>query len=114
VDDENNVLRMLETGLNILGYQVNAFQKSTSALNEFQKNPDAYDLLILDQIMPVMTGLDMARKVKKIRPKIPVILHTGYSDSLNDQDRGLIEAFFMKPVRIHEIAKSIREIIDKK
>ncbi len=112
VDDEANVLRMLQTGLNILGYKVNAFQKSMAAFNNFQKNPLDYDVVILDQIMPVMTGLDMARKIKEIRSDIPIILHTGFSETLSTEDKQLISAFFMKPVRIHEIARTIREIMD--
>ncbi|MBN2279162.1 MAG: response regulator [Candidatus Marinimicrobia bacterium] len=112
VDDETNVLRMLESGLQILGYKITPFAKSTTAFNSFKNAPHDYDILILDQIMPGMTGIEMARKVKEIRSDIPIIMHTGFSEAMNEKDRGLISAFFMKPVRIQEIAKSIREIID--
>lgn len=112
VDDEQNVLTMLEKGLEILGYKISAFQKSSSALINFQKNPKDYDIAILDQIMPVMTGLELARKMKKIRPDIPLILHTGYSDNISYEDKQHIRMLFMKPIRINEIAQGIRDILD--
>lgn len=114
VDDELNVLTMLEKGLEILGYKVSAFKKSKTALTNFEKNPDQYDIAILDQIMPVMTGLDMAKKIKKIRPDLPIILHTGYSDMISEKERNLIRMFIMKPIRINDIAQGIRNILDKK
>lgn len=112
VDDELNVLTLMEKGLELLGYKVSAFQKSTTALVNFEKNPENYDIAILDQIMPTLTGLDLAKKFKKIRPDIPLILHTGYSDPINEEDRKLIQMVFMKPIRINEIAQGVRKILD--
>eukprot|EP01156_Anaeramoeba_ignava_P020828 Anaeramoba_ignava/c17307_g1_i1.p1 GENE.c17307_g1_i1~~c17307_g1_i1.p1 ORF type:complete len:800 (+),score=105.30 c17307_g1_i1:12-2411(+) len=112
VDDELNVLTMLEKGLEILGYKVTPFRKSTTAWSNFEKNPDQYDIAILDQIMPEMTGLDLAKKMKKIRPDIPLILHTGYSDIISENERELIRLFVMKPIRINDLALGIRNIID--
>jgi len=111
VDDETNVLRMMESGLQILGYKISPFSKSTTAFHSFENAPDDFDLIILDQIMPGMTGIEMAKKVKSIRD-IPIILHTGFSEAMSDEDRSIIRAFFMKPVRIQEIAKTIREIFE--
>ncbi len=112
VDDESNVLKMVKIGLEILGYNVKAFQKPKLAYHHFRKHSEEYDVLIVDQIMPTMTGMDLSKKIKKLNKNILVILHTGYSESIAEKDHDLIDALFMKPVKVQEIAKSIRELID--
>ncbi len=113
VDDENNVLKMMEIGLENLGYRVSAFQESIPAFESFEKNPEKYELLILDQIMPKLTGINMAKKVKAIKPNLPIILHTGFSDAIKDIEKKYIDEFFLKPVRIRDIAIKMRELLGK-
>ncbi|MBW2643745.1 MAG: response regulator, partial [Deltaproteobacteria bacterium] len=74
------------------------------------------DLVITDQTMPEMTGLELARQLILIRPDIPIILSTGYSQTIEEDNVGVqgIGACVMKPVRVREIAVKIRKVLDHK
>jgi CheY-like chemotaxis protein len=99
-----------------LGYKVTALTGSNEALEVFQKKPEKYDLVITDMTMPKMTGKDLAKKLMIIRPDIPIILCTGFSEQIDEiRAKGMgISAFIMKPVVAREIANTIREVLDKK
>ena len=84
VDDEESLSELLGATLGIYGYQCTCFSSSNKALTEFSQSPDKFDLIISDQTMPELTGLDMVKKMRAIRADIPVIIATGHSDNLND------------------------------
>lgn len=116
VDDEKNLAEMGKQMLESFGYKIESRTSSIEALEAFRSSPDKFSLLITDQTMPNMTGLQLAREIHSIRPDIPVILCTGFSESVNEQNfksRG-ISAFVMKPVVRNEIARVIREVLDEK
>jgi CheY-like chemotaxis protein len=81
----------------------------------FQQNPDAYDLLITDMTMPKMTGDVLIRKIRLMRPDIPVIMCTGYSEVLDERRANelSIDAFLHKPVIITDMLKTIRAVLNK-
>jgi YesN/AraC family two-component response regulator len=84
--------------------------KALSALTE---RPDQYDILISDQTMPRLTGLELARHALQLRPDFPVILATGFSDTVNEQialDAG-VRQFLLKPASPRTIAEHIRRIL---
>lgn len=68
-----------------LGYTVTARNNSIEALATFQIQPDHFDLVITDQTMPGMTGVDLARRMLQIRPDIPIILCTGFSSLIDEE-----------------------------
>ncbi|MCK5057146.1 MAG: response regulator, partial [Candidatus Aminicenantes bacterium] len=78
--------------------------------------PDKFDLVITDQTMPHMTGVQLAGELKNIRPDIPVILCTGFSENINEENYASkgINSFIMKPLGIDEIARAVRRILDKR
>lgn len=84
VDDEESLSTLLGDMLEIDGYHCSCFSSSNKALSEFNQSPDKFDLIISDQTMPELTGLDMVKKMREIRVDIPVIIATGYSDNIND------------------------------
>ncbi|MDY6954402.1 MAG: response regulator, partial [Thermodesulfobacteriota bacterium] len=94
--------------------QVFAKTSSLEALEAFMSQPDQFDLVITDMTMPGMTGETLARKLMRIRPDLPVILCTGYSDRMSEgRAKAMgIRAFVMKPVVKREIAETIREVLD--
>ena len=97
------------------GYHVTVKSNSMDAVKIFQSNPDKFDIVITDQIMPNMTGSEMAVELLKIRPDIPVILCTGYSVKISKekvQELG-IKAFFDKPLDRSKLVKKIRKILDE-
>ena len=115
VDDENMLATLEKMLLESLGYIVDVFFDSTEALQAFKKRPADFDLVLTDMTMPGMTGEELSEEIYKIRPDIPVILCTGFSD-LIDQEKARqigINKFLTKPVGKEELAKAIREILDK-
>lgn len=84
VDDEESLSELLGDMLEIYGYQCTCFSSSNKALAEFSQSPEKFDLIISDQTMPELTGLEMIKKMRAIRADIPVIIATGHSDNLND------------------------------
>lgn len=116
VEDEKPIIDMQQQILETLGYQVTSRTSSVEALEVFRANPYKFDLLVTDITMPNMTGDGLALKVKEIRPDIPVILCTGFSEKINDQQRKDlgIEDFLMKPVTKKDMAEAVRKVLDGK
>lgn len=114
VDDEEAIVRMEQHMLERLGYRVAIFTGSMEAFHAFEASPDAFDLIVTDMTMPNMTGVQLARKIKGIRPAIPVILCTGFSYQIDEEKCRAygIEGFVMKPVIGSDIAKAIRKALD--
>ncbi len=114
VDDESDLAEMVGTMLERLGYTVTAVTSSQEALDLFSSSPEAYDLLVTDLTMPKMTGLALARKVKALRANVPVIICTGYSDSVSagEVSAAGINYLLMKPLEIRELSLSIRNALD--
>ncbi len=115
VDDEPQIIKMLSQMLAYLGYRVTSCTGSLEALEIFRNTPDQFDLLITDLTMPEMTGEKLAQKVKGIKPELPVILCTGFSESMTKEkaDAMGINALIFKPVVKNEMAKTIRAVIEK-
>lgn len=114
IDDEAALVEIGARILENLGYQVEAWTNSGDALNAFRQAPGKYSLVITDQAMPVLTGLQLAGEMRRIRPDIPIVLCTGFSDTINDEnykDHG-INAYVMKPMVKKEIAAVIRQVLD--
>ena len=115
VDDEPALVTMSKQMLELLGYKAVTRTSSIEAFELFQHDPHRFDLVITDMTMPSMTGKQLAQKILEIRPDIPVILCTGYSEQITEQiARALgIRAFVMKPLVMKDIANTIREVLDK-
>jgi len=115
VDDESQVIGMVKQMLESLGYYVTAYPSSLEAFEEFCMEPEAFDLVITDQTMPNMTGMELARKLMGIRPDIPVILCTGFSELVNEEKAKAIgiRAFVMKPLVIRDFAITVRKVLDE-
>jgi PAS domain S-box-containing protein len=115
VDDEKSVVRLEKQMLERLGYNVSARSNSLEALETFNSNPDGYDLVISDMTMPNMTGDQLARKLMSIRPNIPIIICTGFSERLNKEqaESDKIKGFLMKPVVKSEMAQMVRKVLDE-
>ncbi len=114
VDDERAVIEPLEEVLKKLGYTVTACPGSMEALERFTEAPDRFDLMVTDMTMPHMTGTMLAEKVFALRPDLPVILCTGFSELIDDKaaKKMGIRAFVLKPLILREMARTIREIMD--
>jgi PAS domain S-box-containing protein len=114
VDDEPELLNISQEMLKKLGYEVISKNNSRDALDEFRQKPDQFDLILTDMTMPEMTGEKLAQEIIKIRPDIPVVLYTGYSEKIDAQKAKEIgiKAFVMKPLTLSNLAVTIREVLD--
>jgi PAS domain S-box-containing protein len=113
VDDEASVAQVGQRLLTHLGYEVVTYTSSLEALEAFRVAPERFDLLITDHTMPQMTGEALARAVRQIRPTMPRILCTGFSEIMDaDRARALgIEALLMKPWEIRVLAETLRRVL---
>jgi PAS domain S-box-containing protein len=113
IDDEEMLVELGQAMLEHLGYQVTARTSSLEALATYQSNPHHFDAVITDQTMPGMTGLDLALRMLHIRPDLPIILCTGYSNLVDEaQARACgIKGFAMKPLTKKDIAVLLRATI---
>ena len=114
VDDEQSLIELGKNMLKKLGYRVEARTLPVEAIELFKAAPDTFDLVISDMIMPAMTGVSLAKKLMQIRPQIPVIICTGYSEQI-DESRAKelgIRGFLMKPFTIRELSKTVRKVLD--
>jgi len=114
VDDEDLLVELGHDLLESLGYRVTAVTDSAQALRIFSSDPASFDLVITDQIMPGITGLNLAKHFLGIRQDIPIILCTGHSATVSQQiakDAG-IRAFVMKPLSKEDLAGVIRAVLD--
>ncbi|MFW6333223.1 MAG: PAS domain S-box protein [Thermodesulfobacteriota bacterium] len=114
VDDEEMIVNLETQMLERLGYQVTAHTASRAALDAFKANPDAYDLVMTDMTMPHMTGERLAGAMKSIRPDIPVIVCTGFSERISRDNAAAlgIDGFLMKPIVKSELAGIVRNVLD--
>jgi CheY-like chemotaxis protein len=115
VDDEEALVEMGEDILAELGYDVTSRMDSREALALLKSDPSRFDLVITDQTMPEMTGIELAREVLAIRADMPIIMCTGFSyvvDADKAEAAG-IKAFVMKPLTKREIARTIRKVLDE-
>ncbi|MEN6474023.1 MAG: response regulator [Syntrophaceae bacterium] len=109
VDDEEGVLASGQGILEHLGYEVEAFDSAPAALEIFARDPKAFDLVLTDMTMPKMTGLEFAAQLRKIRPRVPIMLSTGFSVVLSEEmiARLGIQALIMKPLVAGELAEAV-------
>lgn len=114
VDDEPQVVRVVAQMLGRRGYQVTPAAGSLAALDLFRSAPHLFDLVITDHNMPEMTGADLAGALLEIRPDIPIILGTGFSEEINEETAkaGGISAFVLKPFDVREFAATVRRVLD--
>jgi two-component system cell cycle sensor histidine kinase/response regulator CckA len=114
VDDEPSVLKMVRQMLERLGYQVAAYASGMEALAAFKADPESVDLVLTDMTMPEMTGDLLAREVMAVRPKVPVLVSTGYSNTLTAEmvmEIG-IKGVVKKPASKSELAAAVRIALD--
>ncbi len=115
VDDENPVVETGKSILEKLGYQVKGFTNPQKAFEEFAARRDEFDLVITDMSMPFLTGEELSKRLMKIRPDIPILLCTGYSDRIDAAsayEMG-IKKFLIKPLEMAKLARTIREVLDE-
>lgn len=96
-----------------IGCRITALTDASQALRVFMRNPRAFDLVITDQTMPKMTGIALAKRILAKRKEVPIILCTGYSETVSAEkakEAGICE-FIMKPIAKKEMEQAIRRAL---
>ena len=114
VDDEEVLVEIGSQMLESLGYNVTCRTSPLEALELFKAKPQAFDLVITDMTMPQMTGDKLAEKFLEIRPDLPIVLCTGFSEKITRQGvRALgIREFLMKPLVLKDLAVAVRKALE--
>ena len=116
VDDDEKIGYLEKEQLESLGYRVTALKSGVEAMETFRKAPQDIDIVITDMTMPNITGAELSQELLKIKPDLPIILCTGFSE-LIDKDKAIalgIRAYLMKPVGRNDLARAVRKVLDKK
>lgn len=115
VDDELICTAMLQELLTVQGASVDSFNQSPSALEAFMQHPNAMDVVITDETMPDLSGLDMSLEMLKQRPDLPIILCTGFSLHATPDTAKMsgIAAFMNKPVHLPKLVETILQLTRK-
>lgn len=114
VDDEELLLKIGAEMLQSLGYTVTTAKNGSVAFDLLSRNPAAFDLLITDHAMPQATGFELAKKALAVRPDLPVILCTGYSEAVSEEKAKAagIHSFILKPLTLQALAQVTRSTLD--
>ncbi len=114
VDDEEQVVQVTGQMLGSLGYQVTGRTSATEAFNLFAGSSQDFDLLITDLTMPDLTGVELSNRCKAIRPGLPVILFTGYSEQFSKEValQSGVNEYCTKPLSLRELATVVRRVLE--
>ena len=115
VDDEESMVDLNRQRLERLGYQVKSTTKPLQALEWFSADPDHFDVIITDMTMPRMTGDRLTKEILTIRPEMPVIICTGYSERMSEKDAEAfgVRKYIEKPIDTRNLAAALREVLDE-
>jgi CheY-like chemotaxis protein len=114
VDDEPQLARVAEKGLVALGYRVTAHASSTAALDAFRANPRAFDIVVTDQTMPDLHGLELATAISQIRCGVPILLMSGYAEIIPPESlrsAGIV-GLLAKPFTLDALGQRVRAALD--
>ncbi|MFZ5763174.1 MAG: ATP-binding protein [Thermodesulfobacteriota bacterium] len=116
LDDEESIAHFERVVLERLGYTVRLFTGSEEALAAFRNAPEGFDLIVTDMTMPKMTGIEFAQQVMAIRPEIPIVLCTGFSEVINEQNAKAfgIREFIMKPILERDLAAAVNRVCGRR
>jgi len=114
IDDEVKILQVIKLGLESFGYTVNTQSNGKEAISYFHNNYESFDLVITDQLMPGIKGIDIAAQIHEIRPDIPILLYSGFAGDYEMEylEKIGIRQLVPKPIGINELAKIIQDVLN--
>ena len=115
VDDEEPLIVMTAEVLAQLGYEATPFTDGRAALEAFEKTPEAFQVVVTDEVMPALTGTDLARRVRRLRPDLPIVLVSGYSGPILTQQAlsAGVSELLKKPVQSRELAAALARVLQR-
>ena len=115
LDDDPMIAQMEKSMLERFGYRVQAFTDGETFLRAFEQSTESIDLILTDMTMPKMTGADLAQKIIAIRPDVPIVLCSGFNETIDEEKAKSIgfREFIMKPVVMSQLADTVRKVLDE-
>lgn len=110
VDDEETLLFLYGRILKNIGLEADCFHDPIEALECFKKDPNSYSLIITDQTMPGMLGVDLLKSAKEINSEIHSILISGYSDVVDRNKNSIVDEYYVKPVDVGVLISKIKNL----
>jgi CheY-like chemotaxis protein len=116
VDDEPPIGAFAQSALGRLGYIVTIETSALRAFERFANDPGAFDVVVTDQMMPHIKGVELSRRIHALRSDIPVILCSGFAEAIHDHasDSEDIQCHVMKPIIGADLARAIRRVCDSR
>ncbi|MDZ4164142.1 MAG: response regulator [Smithellaceae bacterium] len=116
VDDEEAIVEVARQILAHLGYEITGSTGSLEALELFRLKPEGFDLVVTDLTMPKMSGDRLAADLRAVRPDIPVVICTGYSEHFTEERSKAqgIDKLVFKPLVMKDLACTVREVLDRR
>ena len=116
VDDEEEIREIAKENLEGHGYEVILKKNGIEAIEEFEKDINQFDIVITDMNMPGMAGEKLSTELKKINSNTPIVMCTGFSDTMTEEKALAIgiNGFLMKPIEMNVLCQKIRQVLDKK
>jgi len=115
VDDEAPLLAVTAEVLSRLGYDAISFDDSHTALAAFEAAPERFDVVVTDEVMPGLTGTGLARALRRHRPDLPIVLLSGYSGPILNQDAlaAGVSELLTKPLQSRDIAATLARVLHR-
>ena len=116
VDDEQIIVDAAKIAMKQFGHKIEPFTNAYKAFKAFQANPDKFDIIVTDHKMPGLKGAELAKKILEIQPDIPIVLATGYSETVNEEiaKKMGIKEFVLKPISMGELSRIISNLLKEK
>ena len=115
VDDEEAITDFIKRSLTTLGYKVSPFNDPEESLEFLKDMNNHVDLMLTDMTMPNLNGAELAKATSTIRPELPIVMFTGFSDLIDEHKAAEfgIRKYLTKPFEIHQLNEIIRELVGK-
>ena len=114
VDDEESIVNTVQNLLRRQGYTVHGVLDAREALKLFRENEDSFDIVLTDQSMPNMTGDALMQELRRIKPKLPIVICSGFSYEQPIENHDSLTAFLLKPASINNYINAIERLLNKK
>lgn len=111
VDDQALIADCLAAIFTDAGFEAVTFSNPKVALAEFERDPEAWGVVVTDQMMPGMLGADLARRMRERRADLPIVLCTGNADATREQGALVVDAFLEKPYDIDVAVETVRTVL---
>jgi two-component system response regulator HydG len=108
VDDEPMILRAITSALSMAGFGVVVAEHGLAGLEAFERSRDAIDLVLADVVMPLLGGIQMAERIRGIRPDVPIVLMTAYTDVVISRMTHVKYPILRKPFLLEDLVRTVK------